>query len=121
MISVNYNIIKELYAMHDLDVDANEINIFGIRDEANQSLDVFNDVIGIYKRGWVAGKIFQATTDPGRYYTLNKQGGAAHLCEGFWKNIWMVGIHAAGTNFAHEALVQRGNKVRRSETQQLPI
>lgn len=92
-----------------------EVNLFGLRNEADQQSDLFNDFIGVCAGDAV--RIYAGTTDPGAWWTKNPitaagATGAAHLCEGFHKNAWRVGVHAQGTPFAHEALVQIGNKVR---------
>lgn len=92
-----------------------EINIFGIRNEENAEKDQFNDLICIATDDLIHQ--YQGTTDPSVYWTKNPMTaegftGAAHVCEGWHQNIWRVGIHAKGTNFAHEALIQTGNKIR---------
>lgn len=92
-----------------------DVNLFGLRNEASQESDLFNDFIGICSGDII--KVYSGTTDPGAWWTLHPVTasgvtGAAHLCEGFHKNAWRVGVHAQGTPFAHEALVQTGNKVR---------
>lgn len=92
-----------------------EVNLFGLRNEASQESDLFNDFIGICSGDII--KVYAGTTDPGAWWTLHPVTasgvtGAAHLCEGFHKNAWRVGVHAQGTPFAHEALVQTGNKVK---------
>lgn len=48
-----------------------------------------------------------ATTEPGRFYTLNPEnpGGAARIAFNQYKS-WRVGTHKAGRPSAHEALVQ---------------
>jgi hypothetical protein len=88
-----------------------EANIFGIRYAVNQHLDLWNDLLGI----WTANNcyVWSGTTDPSKYFTENKEGGAAHLFFGFHKNIWQAGIHAQSIpSFAHPALVQTGNAVK---------
>lgn len=92
-----------------------DINILGIRDDTLQEKDSFNDMLAICDNNIV--RIYQATTDPGSWFTKNPltaagMTGCAHLCEGFHKGAWMVGKHAVGTNFEHEALVQIGNIVK---------
>ena len=104
--------LKNLYAQYGVPWD--EANIFGIRHEEDQQLDVFNDFIGIATDTEI--KLFPGTVDPGKPWTLNPvtvEGitGAAHLCLGQHKNAWMIGIHAPNTNFAHEGLIQIGNAV----------
>lgn len=91
------------------------VNLFGLRNEADQQSDLFNDFIGVCTGDVV--RIYAGTTDPGAWWTKNPitaagATGAAHLCEGFHKNAWRVGVHAQGTLFAHEALVQTGYKVK---------
>jgi hypothetical protein len=88
-----------------------EINIFGIRYEQNQKNDIWNDILGI----WTYNNCYcwDGTTDPGKHATETKDIGAAHLCLGFHKEIWQIGIHKkSNPNFAHTALVQTGNKVK---------
>jgi hypothetical protein len=47
-----------------------------------------------------------ATTEPGRYYTMNPMvpQGAARIAFGQYLNAWKIGLH--GVNYPHEALVQ---------------
>jgi hypothetical protein len=85
-------------------------NIFGIRTEEEQEEDIFNDFIGVATDSVIL--IFPGTTDPGWKATEEHEGGAAHLCLGFHQDIWMIGIHAKSTPFAHEAFRQIGNKVK---------
>ncbi|HOW81358.1 MAG TPA: hypothetical protein PK573_02255 [Spirochaetota bacterium] len=88
----------------------NKINIFGIQNEGDQALDSFNDLIGFECDGSV--RVFPGTTDPGIEATEKKSGGAAHLCLGYHRDIWMIGIHAKSNQaFAHEAFIQTGNEV----------
>lgn len=103
--------LKELYEKNG--GTWGEVNIFGIRNEENAEADTFNDFIGIATEQVI--HLFPGTTDPGIKWTQNPvtvEGvtGAAHLCLGYHKNIWMVGTHGSGA-FAHEALVQWGNVV----------
>jgi hypothetical protein len=105
--------LKKLY--ESVGAPWSEINIFGIRNDYNPEKDLFNDQIGIATDSEI--HLFQGTTDPGMWWTLNPvayQGvtGAAHIVDGVHRNIWRVGIHAAGTGFAHEALIQTGNSIR---------
>lgn len=76
------------------------LNLFGIRDE--RSPDEWNDVIGFYTIDGII-HAFEATTDPGRFYTLHPMnpGGAAWMCEGFHENLWRIGKHRG-----YPALVQ---------------
>jgi hypothetical protein len=122
--------LKDLYASNN--VDWQEINIIGIRntklynsgtaldavlasvDKVLLEEDFFDDKIILASDFKL--KVYTATTDPGKWWVLNPvtyKGvkGAAHVVEGFHKNIWQVGIHASGTSFAHEALVQTGNVI----------
>jgi hypothetical protein len=99
----NYQDIVTLFAKHGVSADP---MIVGLRNEEKAQADRFNDHIIIAHGGQV--EIYLATTDPGVYYTLrplNKKG-AAHLCYGFHKNGWMLGLHKG-----KPGLVQHGNKV----------
>ena len=103
---MNIERLKEIYSAAG--AEWSEINIFGIRNPEGQADDLFNDQIGIAAGDVV--KLYQGTTDPGTWWTKNPISaagyrGAAHLCEGFHKNGWKVGIHAQGSAFAHQALV----------------
>jgi hypothetical protein len=105
--------LKKFYEKYE--ASWQEVNLFGIRNEDNPEKDLFNDQIGIATDEFIY--LFQGTTDPGMWWTLNPvtyQGitGAAHIVEGIHKNIWRVGIHASGSAFAHEALIQTGNSIR---------
>lgn len=103
------SILRMAYDSQDIPIE--EANIFGIRFPENQDQDIWNDILGI----WTKHNVYcwQGTTDPGRYFTENKEGGAAHLCLGYHKDIWQVGIHGASIPaFAHAALVQTGNECR---------
>lgn len=99
------NIIKLIYLQKDIPVD-NFINIAGVRNDASQPDSLFNDYLFIWNNANVL--ITWGTTDPSWLYTkepMNK-AGTAHLCLGYHKDIWKVGIHAEGKKSAHEALIQ---------------
>jgi len=101
--------LRMAYDARNFQID--EVNIFGIRFPEAQDQDIWNDILGI----WTDHNIYcwQGTTDPGRHATENKEGGAAHLCLGYHKDIWQIGIHGASIPaFAHPALVQTGNVCR---------
>ena len=53
---------------------------------------------------------WEATTEPGRYYTMNPMnaGGAARIAFGQYKS-WQIGTHGAAD--PHEALIQTGGTV----------
>jgi hypothetical protein len=104
--------LKELYNFYNAEWE--EVNIFGVRNEKDADKDQFNDIIGIATDTEIFR--FVGTTDPGQYWvknpiTYNGVTGAAHLVEGFYKGVWMIGLHAANTNFSHEAFLQIGNAV----------
>jgi radical SAM superfamily enzyme with C-terminal helix-hairpin-helix motif len=130
MQELDLNKLKSLYERYE--APWKEVNIFGIRNQKLYSKDsaldiilstvdsivkeedLFDDTIGIATNDFI--KCYSGTTDPGRYFTLNPttyEGvtGAAHLLHGFHDSAWCVGIHAKGTSFAHQALIQVGNKV----------
>lgn len=107
------SILSALYAKHG--VASDEVNIFGVEKTGASALDdKFQDVLGINVGDEI--HFYRGVTEPSKYYTVNPityKGitGGAHLKLGYHHNIWMVGIHAAGTGFAHEALLQTGNAV----------
>jgi len=72
--------------------------------------NAFNDVRLVFwvdNRGSLRAKPWEATSEPGRFWTLNPMDdrGAARIAFGQYK-AWRVGSHRAGTLSAHEALVQ---------------
>lgn len=101
-IEQNKNQLKEALNEHyfDNNYPRQYLNIFGIRDES--SPDEWNDVIGFFTIDGIF-HAFEATTDPGRFYTLHPMnpGGAAWMCEGFHENLWRLGKHRG-----YPALVQ---------------
>lgn len=99
--------IKNCYFKYNGIIDS-EFNLFGIIDETNQDQDIWNDYIGCYKPNTNELFLSNATCNPGKSCTLNKEGGAAHLCVGFHKNGWVIEIHKKSSpSFAHEAFCQR--------------
>lgn len=99
--------LKDLYMKKGAPWDV--FNLFGIRFEENQKKDVFNDYIGFATD--LAINWFPGTTDPGREATEKKEGGAAHLCLGYHKNLWEIGMHPRTLTeqnkaFRHKAFVQ---------------
>ena len=102
--------IKLLYRNHAAELQ--DVNILGLRDESNMRNDIYNDYIIAHDEH--EAYMFNATTDPSVFFTNNPmvEGGCAHLCYGFYKNAYIIGIHAKGKPYQHEALVQRGNKVK---------
>ena len=74
--------------------------------------NAFNDVrlliaLDVEGRPVTPMQAWIATCEPGKFYTENPEdpGGAARIAFGQYK-AWAVGTHKAGTNSAHEALVQ---------------
>lgn len=82
---------KNLYLKHGINLS--RFNAFGIRNEDNQNKDIWNDIIGYFIEDDI--HFYKATTDPGRYYTLNpiNTEGTAHLCLGYQENIWKIDKH----------------------------
>src|SRR4030042_1810266 len=67
------------------------VNIIGFRNESKP--DTWNDLIVVNIRNKII--ICTATTDPGKFYT-NKpldKSGCAHLPDGYYDNIWKIGLH----------------------------
>lgn len=103
-----YNHLKNLYLEHGAQWD--NINIFGVRDVTNVKKDVFNDYIGVAIDNKV--HLFKGTCDPSVYWTKKggagaKKNGVAHICLGYYKNVYMVGLHKG-----YEAMVQRGSSIK---------
>jgi len=110
----SYEYLKSLYQQYG--ATWNEVNIFGIRNEADQDKDIFNDYIGLALNNQIY--LYKGTCDPGKYWTeqggcCEDKAGVAHMCLGFHSKIWQVGIHLPNNpNVAHEALIQTGNTVK---------
>jgi len=73
--------------------------------------DYFNDSIIVIKYNEETKKdeiidAFSATTEPGRFYTLNAMNpkGCARLAFGSYKDVYRIGVH--GVKAPHSALVQ---------------
>lgn len=96
-----FHILQNKYGM-----ERKEFNLFGVRCPVQADKDLYKDYLGIETGTTLM--LWPGTTDPGIQATEQKEGGAAHLALGLQKNIWRVGIHASGTGFAHQALVQTG-------------
>jgi len=96
--------LKKIYL--DWGAEWGRVNIMGIRNDSNPG--EWNDsiIVNIDNKIWK----YEATVDPSLYYTKNpmKKQGCAHLCLGFHKNIWIIGMHRG----KYTALVQRGGKCK---------
>lgn len=87
-----------------------EVNLFGMRDQLHQEDDVFNDRFGLWIPGRNTVLITRCTTDPGYKATKEKEGGAAHLADGFHPMIWAMDMHADSLpDFRHMAFCSRQN------------
>lgn len=84
-------IMKNLYITSGVSIDL--INFFGFRNAEKQKEDTWNDRIGYFTSNEIG--IYKGTTDPGIYWTMNPENtaGAAHLCLGYHKNIWVIDKH----------------------------
>ncbi|WP_019503846.1 hypothetical protein [Pleurocapsa sp. PCC 7319] len=103
---------------YSLDRGQGEVNLIGIEGmnldgtPNNDAPNVFNDLIGCLvfenERPKFKG-LYVGTTEPGRYYTVNKLNakGAARLEFG-QQRCWRTGLH----NGKYEALVQTGDRVK---------
>jgi len=85
----------------------NKPNIFGIRN-CNNITDAFDDYIGIF---WGEQEmdnfvIFEATTDPGKFYAENPIDGkrTAMMVPGYHKDVYALGLHQGKAD--HECLRQ---------------
>lgn len=84
------------------------LNIIGVRAKGNQINNSFDDVLVLtYKTptGIWARQIYQITTDPGRYYTLNpvSNKGVAILVPGQYRGAYALGLHRG----KYQALCQK--------------
>jgi hypothetical protein len=72
-------------------------------------LDFWNDVRAVIRDNGDVLMSCSATTEPGRYYRLNRMNpdGAAQLAFGQYLDAWKIGKH--GTSYIQDALVQCGN------------
>lgn len=94
------NELKNIYREYRMPVEG--VNLTGCRDSSGMKDDIFNDKIILWNK--VDIEVFEATTDPGVYYTkhpLNSRG-CAHLLLGPWLKLWRFGLHRG----KYEALVQ---------------
>ncbi len=103
---------------YSLDKGTGFVNLIGIEGmnpdgtPNNDAQNVFNDLIGclIFENNQPKFKgLYIGTTEPGRYYTINKLNakGAARLEFG-QQRCWQTGLH----NGKYEALVQTGDRVK---------
>lgn len=86
------------------------VKLIGIRDESNQAGDVLNDY---FLNCFDDKNVFLSlgTTDPGIHAYASHPEGAAHMCLGPHKKIWVIGTHAkSNPSFAHEALCSRSDR-----------
>jgi hypothetical protein len=90
-----YNIVYIEGMNEDFSLNDNKPNYF---NDLRLLISFINDEPKIVEK-------WQATTEPGTYYTLNPMlpGGAARICFGQYK-AWRIGWHTVGT--PHEALIQ---------------
>ncbi|MGF3022359.1 peptidoglycan-binding protein [Methylobacterium aquaticum] len=93
----------------------NIVYLEGVDQDGNLNNDVpnkFNDLrivftIGLDGRPNLDGSVWDGTTEPGRFWTMNPMNpkGAARIAFNQYK-AWVVGTHHPQTPSAHEALVQ---------------
>lgn len=79
--------------------------LFAIRNNENNELDEFNDLIGFYYKDTIV--LHPGTTDPGVFWTSHHfapPNGAAHYQSGMHYNLYQLGWH-----YNEKALVQGDN------------
>ena len=83
--------IKQFFFDNNQDWD--NLVIFGIRNDANPEMDMFNDVLGFICDDEL--HLAKGTTDPGVYYTQNplNKDGAFHFNLGWQEKIWRLRKH----------------------------
>lgn len=117
------NVNKIITELRRAGVYKPEFNIVGLEGLAfkdgkfvltSDESDRFNDSIIVIKHNKDTQKdeiidSYSATTEPGKYYTLNPMNaaGAARVAFGSYKNCYHFGIH--GVKAPHPALTQCGN------------
>jgi len=119
---ITYAQVKDMYRQAGYkfyDQGQYNINLFGIRNKDLTVVDGFNDLLGVaYLDEFLNQQclVFAGTTKPGLIYLKDKLGnpnGTAILIEGFYPKCWIIGIHNAGKESAHEAYRQAGPGVFR--------
>lgn len=117
---IDYDFVQSMYlarAYKFYNAEPFNVNLFGIRNKDMSVVNQFNDLLGVAFLDEFLNKqclVFQGTTKPGLTYLKDKLGnvnGTAILCEGQHKKCWMIGIHNAGKEHAHEAYRQSGDGV----------
>jgi len=116
---MTYADIKALYKAHGyiFHEEPNNPNLYGRRNKDLITVDQFNDVIGfamIAEDGREVCHEWKGTTKPGLKNLNGKPfnpEGTAILIPGQYPNCWMVGKHAVGTAFEHDAYHQLGSGV----------
>ena len=94
------------------------VNIIGIRSTTEKANEFDDSILVLYRNKQKELEVFTAriTTDPSTYYLIDhpvNTRGTAILVPGQYRGVYRVGIHArSNPRFAHEALCQRGAKVK---------
>jgi len=107
--------IESILAMYKeknyiIDKRINKVNILGIRNNIDNTLNKFDDyIVTFYKKNdteWIVNT-YNATTDPGKYYLNNllNRNGTAILIPGQYVNAYSLGLHQG----KYKALKQVGN------------
>ena len=99
--------VREAYRKYNGTI-ASDFNQIGVRFPSGPDSDTFNDFFLLYLPAEDRLFMYAGTTDPGKNATLKQPGGAAHLCEGFHPDMWVIDMHANDKpKFRHEAFCQR--------------
>lgn len=114
---ISYDQVKNMYLQNGYvfhDTGKFNVNICGFRNKDLETVDKFNDYLGVAYLDEYLNKhflIFAGTTKPGLGWLKEKMGnadGTGILCAGQHHNAWELGFHHVGKPEQYEAFVQSG-------------
>lgn len=117
---ITFEQLKNMYAEKGyefFDKDKYHVNIFGLRNKDLETVDQFNDYLGVaFLDQFLNPRIllWAGTTKPGLSWLgqeMANPNGTGILTPDQHKNAWKIGFHHAGKPEQYEAFVQAGEKV----------